>query len=329
MSNKIRKAADASLGVGLGITNGATNGNPPKRRKVEKGPSGGAVMERSMSGLFGSSGVATKGKGGSPRDTPGPEGSKKRSRGVGTTNGQIRKRFVPIADLRMHSPNNNRNNTVTSVAMSPSLASSPIRSTFPDSKSGRPSPPPANGRPTASRARQNSTQSVNEKRPASAASNKPNGTATPDLGAAASATGRTIAEVKSSMKETTNSKGEHFLEDTEQDNPEMVGGLVIGNRKDSIAKREGSPHGTPRRPLQTTNGVIRKERGLRHNNSLSLSRMPRWMTLLVTRRMRTKTRISIQTSRYTVTATESVMGRWWGVMPMDARGSGSIWSVLG
>jgi hypothetical protein len=252
-NSKIRKAADASLGVGLGITNGATNGNPPKRRKVEKGPSGGAVMERSMSGVFGSNGAATKGKGGSPRETPGPEGSKKRSRGAATTNGQTRKRFVPIADLRMHLPNMNRNNTVTSAAMSPSLASSPIRSTFPDSKSGRPSPPPTNGKPAASRARQNSTQSMNEKRPPSAASNKPNGTATPDLGAAANAIGRTIAEVKSSMKETMNAKGEHVLEDTEQDNPEMVGGLVVGNRKDSVAKREGSEaNGDSMQGIQST-----------------------------------------------------------------------------
>lgn len=97
-NSKIRKAADASLGVGLGITNGATtNGNPPKRRKVDKGPAGGVVMERAMSGVFGSNGTATKGKAASPRETPNPDGPKVRKpRGGGAANGQGRKRYVLI-----------------------------------------------------------------------------------------------------------------------------------------------------------------------------------------------------------------------------------------
>jgi hypothetical protein len=94
-NSKIRKAADASLGVGLGITNGAgTNGNPPKRRKLaEKGPAAGAGMERSLSSVFGSNGTAATKKAASPRETPGPE-AKKRSRATGATNGQTRKRYV-------------------------------------------------------------------------------------------------------------------------------------------------------------------------------------------------------------------------------------------
>ncbi|KAN0090494.1 hypothetical protein V8E51_019073 [Hyaloscypha variabilis] len=225
-SKAIRRAADAASSVGLGITNGAgTNGNPPKRRKLaEKGPAAGTGMERSLSSVFGSNGPATK-KAASPRETPGPEG-KKRQRATGTTNGQTRK----------------RNNTITSTAMSPSLASSPIRTTFPESKlAQKSSPPPTNGgRPQSSRARQNSTHSLLEKPPTSGAS-KPNGNSvgTPDLGAAAAATGRSIPEVKATMKESANnSKGEHLLEDVEQEKPEMVGGLVVGNRKDSVAKRE-------------------------------------------------------------------------------------------
>ena len=86
-NSKIRKAAESA--VGLGITNGATNGNPPKRRKVEKGPTGGAVMERSISSVMNN---AVK-KVASPRATPVPEGTKKRSRAVGT-NGHSRKRYV-------------------------------------------------------------------------------------------------------------------------------------------------------------------------------------------------------------------------------------------
>lgn len=130
--------------------------------------------------------------------------------------------------------------------MSPSVASSPIRSTFPEPKAGaRGSPIPNGGRPASSRARQNSTQSVLETtrqpRPASSASNKQdtNGTGTPDLGAAAGVLGRSVPEVKASTKESaTNSNGEHLLEDVEPQETEMVGGLVVGNRKDSTMKHE-------------------------------------------------------------------------------------------
>ena len=57
---------------------------------------------------------------------------------------------------------------------------------------------------------------------------------------AALATGRTIPEVKALMKESAGNSKEHLLEDVDQEDPEMVGGLIVGNRKDSIAKREGS-----------------------------------------------------------------------------------------
>jgi hypothetical protein len=88
-NSKVRKAADASLSVGLSITNGAgTNGNPPKRRKVNNGGNG---MERSLSSVFGTNGTASKTKVASPRDTPQPE-AKKRSRTSVATNGQSRKR---------------------------------------------------------------------------------------------------------------------------------------------------------------------------------------------------------------------------------------------
>ncbi|KAL2070130.1 hypothetical protein VTL71DRAFT_14810 [Oculimacula yallundae] len=209
-NTKGRKAADS---VGLGITNG--NGNPPKRRKVEKGPAGGVVMEKSLSSVFANGNG--KGKAASPRETPVPE-AKKRSRAT-ATNGQTRK----------------RNNTITSV-MSPSLASSPIRSTFPDLKM-KDTPPPTNGRPTA-KGRQNSAQATIEKTPQSSASTKPNGINTPDLAAAAAITGRSVPEIKASMKETANNSKEHLLEDVEQDTPGIIGGVVVGNRKDSIAKEE-------------------------------------------------------------------------------------------
>lgn len=127
--------------------------------------------------------------------------------------------------------------------MSPSIASSPIRSTFPDPvlPPKKPSPPPLNGsRPAASRARQNSTQSIQEKRPPSAASIKQSGlSGTPDLAAAAVVTGKSVPEVKTTMKEVASStRGEHMLADAEQAPPELIGAVVVGSRKDSTAKKE-------------------------------------------------------------------------------------------
>ncbi|KAH6673155.1 hypothetical protein B0J14DRAFT_592630 [Halenospora varia] len=146
--------------------------------------------------------------------------------------------------------------------MSPSLASSPIRTTFPDSKlSARGSPPPTNGRPASSRARQNSTQSVIEKAAESKASNKQNGNlaGTPDLAAAAVVTGRSIPEVKAAMKESaSNSKGEHMLEDVEKEDSGVVGG-VVGNRKDSVAKQEEpEQNGETMKAIQTTTIITTK-----------------------------------------------------------------------
>lgn len=147
---------------------------------------------------------------------------------------------------------------MTSVAMSPSIASSPIRSTFPEVKASRgPSPQVTNGgRPTVAKGRQNSTQSLLENgiRPSSPPANKQNnsGVGTPDLGAVANVTGRSIAEVKASMKESgSNSKGEHLIEDVDQDDPGLIGGLVVGNRKD-ISKREVENSVEPMQGIQTT-----------------------------------------------------------------------------
>jgi hypothetical protein len=258
-NSKVRKAADA--GVGLGITNGATtNGNPPKRQKVanNKTPAAGAGMERSLSSVFGTNGTATKGKTGSPRETPVPEGPKKRSRAAAGT-GQTRKRYVPKrSEPSMITYTIPRNNTVNSAAMSPSLASSPIRTTFPETKpAGAGTPPPTNGRPASIRGRQNSTQSVIEKRAPSEVASKQNGNTagTPDLGTAATVTGRTIPEVKATMKETgSNSKGEHLLEDVNQDPPEMVGGLLVGSRKGSTTTKQEEPesNGSSIHDIQST-----------------------------------------------------------------------------
>jgi hypothetical protein len=98
-----KKGRPAEVHVGLGITNGSSvNGNPPsKRRKVEKGPSGGAVMERSLSSVYGTNGTASKAKANSPRDTPVPEALKKKSKSAMAANGHghARKRFAIISKL--------------------------------------------------------------------------------------------------------------------------------------------------------------------------------------------------------------------------------------
>ncbi|CAJ2510762.1 Uu.00g063870.m01.CDS01 [Anthostomella pinea] len=166
--SKARKVAEAAAPVGLGITAGTTaNGNPPsKRRKVEnnKTVNGGQPMERAMSSVFGS--TATKTKNSSPRATPAPEPTKKR-KALPTANGISKKSKTALA----------------AAALSPSTVSSPVQATFADPKTtARTSPAPsANAsRPASSRARQNSIQSNVEngrQRPASSASNKPNGIA--------------------------------------------------------------------------------------------------------------------------------------------------------
>jgi len=37
-----------------------------------------------------------------------------------------------------------------------------------------------------------------------------------------------------------NSKGEHMLVEVEKENPEMIGGVVVSNKKEAVTKREGS-----------------------------------------------------------------------------------------
>lgn len=56
------------------------------------------------------------------------------------------------------------------------------------------------------------------------------------------------------MKESAaNSKGEHLLEDVEQADPDIVGGLVVGSRKESALKREeAESNGDAMQGIQTT-----------------------------------------------------------------------------
>ncbi|KAI9814595.1 MAG: hypothetical protein M1827_003151 [Pycnora praestabilis] len=234
-NTKLRKTAESGVtsnggAVGLGITNGAAAliSNPPnKRRKTEKAAnsisSGGVAMERSISAVLGN-GVSGKGTAGSYRETPALEGIRKRARGGGTA-GTGRK----------------RNNTSASGARSPSLASSPIHSTFAAAKEPHRSSPAPAQRPQSSRARQSSNTSVihdaqiinTRQRPSSSASNKPSNGVTAsalEINSVAGLTGRSVPDVKNSMKDSTNNKGEHMIEDADNSGKtrEMKGALVVG-----------------------------------------------------------------------------------------------------
>lgn len=89
-------------------------------------------------------------------------------------------------------------------------------------------------RPQPSRGRQNSTQDVTRGRPASSASNKPaangNGVArTPVLQQVGDIAGKSAAEVKATMKESTNKNGDRlFEEDTKATNGEAEGAVRGG-----------------------------------------------------------------------------------------------------
>ncbi|KAF6841308.1 phd finger domain-containing protein [Colletotrichum musicola] len=189
--SKVRKAAEAAANVGLGIsTNGTTNGTAPqpKRRKVEKTPSGNNATEKAMSTVFGTN--ASKAKTTSPRETPAPEGqAPKKRKALPSGTGQSKKRVTD-------SPMNSKNGVA---GMSPSVASSPVLGNFPEPPLPRGSPaptvtsvPPAPKPPTASRAKQSTTQASAEggkqSRPPSSASTMANGVPppTPEVAPAAS-----------------------------------------------------------------------------------------------------------------------------------------------
>ena len=244
---KGRRITDSSYGangVGLGIANAAVP--PSKRRKTEKAALGSVPMERAMNSVYGTSAGAAR-----SREPPVAD-PKKKSKVAVTTNGNSRR----------------RGNTITSGIHSP-LASSPIMGTFaaPGSKDrqGR-SPAPAMQRMPSSRARQNSSQNVMtlaRNRSSSINHRTTNGGSgggmygtTADVDKVSGLTGRTAGDVKNTMKEAVNAKGEHLVEDVGgSDGPaDMRGGLVVGSRNNSdrSLKREEQ--------AETSNGRSRADR---------------------------------------------------------------------
>ncbi|KAK4695840.1 hypothetical protein P7C71_g1993, partial [Lecanoromycetidae sp. Uapishka_2] len=233
---KGRKVTDGV--VGLGIKDGGAQ-PPTKRRKIEKLPASGLPQGKAMASVY-SDGIGTgRGGAGSSRDLSINDGGKKKARGgAAAVNGSGRRRV----------------NTNASAANSPSLASSPIVSTFAAAKDrqGRSPAPTLMQRIPSSRARQNSTQSVQQlARNRSSSTNHKNvngnglyGT-TADIEKVSGLTGKSTGEVKHSMRETVNSRGEHLIEAIGADGAvELRGGLVVGSKNtDRALKREESVNG--------------------------------------------------------------------------------------
>lgn len=106
-----------------------------------------------------------------------------------------------------------------------------------------------------SRARQNSAQSVVQlarNRSSSTNIKSANGNGlcgtTVDIDKVSGLTGRTLGDVKSSMKETANPRGEHLVEDigTGDGAGDLRGGLVVGSRNPDRLKREETENGSSR-----------------------------------------------------------------------------------
>ncbi|KAI9693594.1 MAG: hypothetical protein M1822_002865 [Bathelium mastoideum] len=227
---KARKGADMTgdaKNTNLGA-NGTGAAPTTKRRKVDRG--GGAAAERSMAAAFRAAGT-----GNSPRATPVAEVPRKKTKAAPSAPG-IRKRMAAGGN------------------QSPSVASSPLHSTFAAAAVKEYSPAP--DRPVSSRARQGSTSKLTQTATlaetsrngsTSSTSNKQAngvGTGTPELRAVADVTGRTIAEARSGVKDSyENKEGEHTIEESN-----IHGALVITDDLPSTnasLKREDAASSAP------------------------------------------------------------------------------------
>ena len=245
-------AINAAVGLGIAADSHAT-APPIKRRKLEKSNPGSALgevpMDRALSTVYGPNGTSARGNAGSPKETPAEEAAKKRGRGAAAANGTGRRRYEDLLsrDVFWTDSVSCRTNTNTSVANSPLMVSSPVVGTFPTSHHKSPVPSILQ-RAQPSRARQNSNQSAPQVRPSSSTSNmvmNGNGlfSTTADVNKVARLTGRSIGDVKTSMRESVNTKGEHLIEDATDGAGDMRGALVVGGKSDR-SEREGKENGT-------------------------------------------------------------------------------------
>ncbi|KAI1124181.1 hypothetical protein F5Y10DRAFT_37176 [Nemania abortiva] len=250
--SKARKGAESATPVGLGISAGANaNGNPPsKRRKVEnnsKTVNGGQAMERAMSSVYGSN--APKPKNTSPRATPAPEPTKKR-KALPTANGISKKTKTAVA----------------TAAMSPSIPSPTPQPHLGDKPTGRGSPAPSvtAPRPASSRARQNSIQSNAEngrQRPASSASNRPNGIAIAPPETPVIPSGQRVSVEPKAVKEPIAIiKTESNKEELNSHPPSTINGL---SKKDNPPKPDDTESKTEatHNHVQTTTTIVTTKSG--------------------------------------------------------------------
>ena len=176
------------------------------------------------------------------RENSQQDASKKRKAPVSVTT-VARKRYGPIiANLNTANPRTRIN---AATHDSPKLGHSPLLGSF-AKESHKKSPALSNAKPVSARGRQNSAQSAEaSNRPASAASRRNGVTATgSELERVATATGKTPNEVKQTMRETINTKGEKMLE---EDIPDSIdnrirGGIALERSasKSSQLKREAN-----------------------------------------------------------------------------------------
>lgn len=102
-NGKIRKVPYIAGGVGNGTTHGnsGSNGNPMKRRKVDKVSINSTTTDHSTNSSSNSIAMLSKARPATPSSTPQPENPRKRSRAVPPSNGSItRKRYVPTHHIQ-------------------------------------------------------------------------------------------------------------------------------------------------------------------------------------------------------------------------------------
>ena len=229
--------------AGLGISNAAS---APKRKKAEKLAAGSLAAEVA-SARSNAGGVSMS------REPSQQDGATKKRKAPTSSIHTARKRYE--YSLLCNYPTNDvfcRIATTVSAANSPALISSPTSGAF-GKDTHRGSPALSATRPQSSRARQNSSQKVEgvRARPDSSASHKniSNGNtvtaSTPELQNMAALAGRSAAEGKNTMKESTNQRGDRLVEEDDTTangtNGESVrGGILLEHSSSKVGglKRE-------------------------------------------------------------------------------------------
>ncbi|RKF55022.1 putative phd-finger domain-containing protein [Golovinomyces cichoracearum] len=228
-NGKTRKVNDASGSVAVGTINNSTvNGNPSKRRKVEKGTVNGSSSEISTSSTYNNS-TTPKAKPSSPKITSQPEISRKRLRAMPASSNGLTSR--------------KRNNVATSVAFSPPSASPPTSTTIPEiNRLEKMSPSPTRSiKPPAARCRQNLTQSNNERHQKSPSVNRSNSDSTLDFSINTLAKENLKINAESLIKDNRSlAESEILTESINKVEPTAKTGANFLDKRNIIARQESS-----------------------------------------------------------------------------------------